>query len=104
MCIEVINLEKKMSKQTIAIFALILSAAIIGPAPAYAADSKDDFIECLMEGSVPVAIYLVNGIKLQGQIVDWTDEVIFLANSVDQMVYIHSISTIVPSIGTCALP
>jgi host factor-I protein len=46
---------------------------------------------------VPVSIYLVNGIKLQGQ-VDWFDQyVVLLKNSVTQMVYKHAISTVVPS-------
>jgi host factor-I protein len=46
---------------------------------------------------VPVSIYLVNGIKLQGQIDSFDPFVILLKNSVNQMVYKHAISTIVPS-------
>jgi host factor-I protein len=45
---------------------------------------------------VPVSIYLVNGIKLQGQIDSFDQFVILLKNTVNQMVYKHAISTIVP--------
>ena len=51
----------------------------------------------LMQERVPVAIYLVNGIKLQGQIEDFSNEVIFLGGGVTQMIYIHAISTVVPA-------
>ncbi|EQM68880.1 RNA chaperone Hfq [Aquipseudomonas alcaligenes OT 69] len=46
---------------------------------------------------VPVSIYLVNGIKLQGQIESFDQFVILLKNTVSQMVYKHAISTVVPS-------
>ena len=46
---------------------------------------------------MPVSIYLVNGIKLQGQIESFDQFVILLKNSVSQMVYKHAISTVVPS-------
>ena len=42
-------------------------------------------------------IYLVNGIKLQGQIESFDQFVILLKNTVSQMVYKHAISTVVPS-------
>ncbi|MGO2462521.1 MAG: RNA chaperone Hfq, partial [Ewingella sp.] len=43
------------------------------------------------------SIYLVNGIKLQGQIESFDQFVILLKNTVSQMVYKHAISTVVPS-------
>jgi host factor-I protein len=46
---------------------------------------------------VPVSIYLVNGIKLQGQIDSFDQFVVLLKNSVSQMVYKHAISTVVPA-------
>jgi host factor-I protein len=46
---------------------------------------------------VPVSIYLVNGIKLQGQIDSFDQFVVLLRNSINQMVYKHAISTVVPS-------
>jgi host factor-I protein len=46
---------------------------------------------------VPVSIYLVNGIKLQGQIESFDQFVVLLKNTVSQMIYKHAISTVVPS-------
>ena len=42
-------------------------------------------------------IYLVNGIKLQGQIESFDQYVVLLKNTVTQMVYKHAISTVVPA-------
>ncbi|NQY27461.1 MAG: RNA chaperone Hfq [Piscirickettsiaceae bacterium] len=57
---------------------------------------QDPFLNALRRENVPVAIYLMNGIKLQGQIDSFDQFVILLRNSVNQMVYKHAISTIVP--------
>jgi host factor-I protein len=46
---------------------------------------------------VPVSIFLVNGIKLQGQIESFDQFVVLLKNNVSQMIYKHAISTVVPS-------
>ena len=43
------------------------------------------------------SIFLVNGIKLQGQVESFDQFVILLRNSVNQMIYKHAISTIVPA-------
>jgi host factor-I protein len=51
----------------------------------------------LRKEKVPVSIYLVNGIKLQGQVDSFDQFVVLLKNSVNQMVYKHAISTVVPS-------
>ena len=58
---------------------------------------QEPFLNVLRKERVPVSIYLVNGIKLQGQIDSFDQFVILLRNSVNQMVYKHAISTIVPS-------
>lgn len=58
---------------------------------------QDPFLNALRREHVTVSIYLVNGIKLQGQIDSFDQFVILLKNSVNQMVYKHAISTIVPS-------
>jgi host factor-I protein len=58
---------------------------------------QDPFLNSLRKENVPVSIYLVNGIKLQGQIDSFDQFVILLKNSVNQMVYKHAISTIVPA-------
>ena len=44
-----------------------------------------------------MSIYLVNGIKLQGNIDSFDQYVVLLRNTVTQMVYKHAISTIVPA-------
>ncbi|WON77276.1 RNA chaperone Hfq [Serratia sp. UGAL515B_01] len=58
---------------------------------------QDPFLNALRRERVPVSIYLVNGIKLQGQIESFDQFVILLKNTVSQMVYKHAISTVVPS-------
>ena len=58
---------------------------------------QEPFLNLLRKERVPVAIFLVNGIKLQGQIESFDQFVVLLKNSVSQMVYKHAISTIVPS-------
>lgn len=58
---------------------------------------QEPFLNALRKERIPVSIYLVNGIKLQGQIDSFDQFVILLRNSVSQMVYKHAISTIVPS-------
>jgi host factor-I protein len=58
---------------------------------------QDPFLNALRKEHVAVSIYLVNGIKLQGQIDSFDQYVILLKNTVTQMVYKHAISTIVPA-------
>ena len=57
---------------------------------------QDPYLNLLRREHVPVSIYLVNGIKLQGQVESFDQYVILLRNTVTQMVYKHAISTIVP--------
>jgi host factor-I protein len=57
---------------------------------------QDPFLNLLRKEHVPVSIYLVNGIKLQGQIESFDQYVVLLRNTVTQMVYKHAISTVVP--------
>ena len=58
---------------------------------------QEPFLNQLRKERVPVSIFLVNGIKLQGQIESFDQFVVLLRNTVSQMVYKHAISTIVPS-------
>lgn len=58
---------------------------------------QDPFLNALRKEHVPVSIYLVNGIKLQGKVDSFDQYVIMLKNTVSQMVYKHAISTIVPA-------
>jgi host factor-I protein len=58
---------------------------------------QEPFLNALRKERIPVSIYLVNGIKLQGQIESFDQFVVLLKNTVSQMVYKHAISTIVPA-------
>ena len=58
---------------------------------------QDPYLNALRREKTPVSIFLVNGIKLQGQIESFDQFVILLKNTVSQMVYKHGISTVVPS-------
>lgn len=57
---------------------------------------QDPFLNALRKDRIPVSIFLVNGIKLQGQIESFDQYSVLLKNTVSQMVYKHAISTIVP--------
>ena len=58
---------------------------------------QDPYLNALRRERIPVSIFLVNGIKLQGQIESFDQFVILLENTVNQMVYKHAISTVVPA-------
>jgi host factor-I protein len=58
---------------------------------------QDNFLNALRKEHTPVSIFLVNGIKLQGRVDSFDQYVVMLKNTVNQMVYKHAISTIVPS-------
>ena len=58
---------------------------------------QDPFLNILRKERIPVSVYLVNGIKLQGQIESFDSFVVLLRNTISQMVYKHAISTIVPA-------
>src|ERR1700690_3646278 len=58
---------------------------------------QDPFLNSLRKEKIPVSIYLVNGIKLQGVVESFDQFVVLLKNTVSQMVYKHAISTIVPT-------
>lgn len=58
---------------------------------------QDPFLNALRKERIPVSVFLINGIKLQGQIESFDQFVLLLRNNVSQMVYKHAISTVVPS-------
>ena len=58
---------------------------------------QDPYLNELRKERIPVSIFLVNGIKLQGHIESFDQFVILLKNSVSQMVYKHAVSTVVPA-------
>ena len=58
---------------------------------------QDPFLNALRKDRIPVSIYLVSGIKLQGQIESFDQFVILLRNTISQMIYKSAISTVVPT-------
>ncbi len=58
---------------------------------------QEPFLNTLRKEKIPVSIFLVNGIKLQGQIDSFDQFVLLLKNNVNQMIYKHAISTVVPA-------
>ena len=58
---------------------------------------QDSYLNILRKERVNVSLYLVNGIKLHGQVESFDQFVVVLRNnSINQMVYKHAISTVVP--------
>jgi host factor-I protein len=59
---------------------------------------QDTFLNHVRKGKVPVTIFLVNGVKLQG-VVTWFDNfcVLLKRDGQVQLVYKHAISTVMPS-------
>jgi host factor-I protein len=56
------------------------------------------FLTTMHQQKIPLAIYLMSGIKLQGVVTSFDESVILLEHDhVAQMIYKHAISTIVPS-------
>ena len=58
---------------------------------------QDPYLNTLRKEQIPVSIYLVNGIKLQGEIEAFDQYVVLLRNTVSQMIFKHAISTVQPS-------
>lgn len=59
---------------------------------------QDAYLSVLRDGKVPVSVFLVNGIKLEGRIEAFDQFALFLGNAVTQMVYKHAISTVLPKV------
>ena len=55
------------------------------------------FLNQIIKDNIPVSVYLLNGIKLQGQVKSFDQYVIVLSGNTPQLIYKHSVSTIVPS-------
>lgn len=58
---------------------------------------QDPILNDLRKQKIPVSVYLVNGVKLQGHIESFDRFVVLLRAGVSQIVYKHAISTIVPA-------
>ncbi len=59
---------------------------------------QDTFLNQVRKSKVPVTIFLINGVKLQGMIT-WFDNfcVLLRRDGQSQLVYKHAISTVMPS-------
>ena len=59
---------------------------------------QDVFLNSVRKAKMPVTVFLVNGVKLQG-IITWFDNfcVLLRRDSHSQLVYKHAISTVMPS-------
>ncbi len=71
-------------------------AAKKGPHATRGQNVQDPFLNAARKARVPVSIYLINGVKLQGRIDSFDQFVIVLRNNAVQVLYKHAISTIVP--------
>ena len=58
---------------------------------------QNSFLNQIIKDNIPVSVYLLNGIKLQGQVKSFDQYVIVLSGNTPQLIYKHSVSTIVPS-------
>jgi len=65
---------------------------------------QDPFLETLRKDRIPVSIFLLNGIKLQGQIEAFDQYAISVRGVSVQVIYKHVIATIVPARGTPSTP
>lgn len=59
---------------------------------------QDVFLNAVRKAKMPVTVFLVNGVKLQG-IITWFDNfcVLLRRDGSSQLVYKHAISTVMPS-------
>jgi host factor-I protein len=89
---------------------ILLSRGALIPAIAHATGNKDKknmaadkqnlqdaFLNHVRKSKVPVTIFLINGVKLQG-VITWFDNfcVLLRRDGQSQLVYKHAISTIMP--------
>ncbi len=58
---------------------------------------QDTFLNAIRKSKVPVTVYLVNGVKLQG-IITWFDSFCLLLrrDGHSQLIYKHAVSTVMP--------
>ena len=58
---------------------------------------QDTFLEHLRQHKVPVTVFLVNGIKLQGHVTEFDSYSLLLSRDRhSQVIYKHAISTMMP--------
>jgi host factor-I protein len=57
---------------------------------------QHEFLQHLQETKTLVAVFVVNGIPLQGQVEFFDSYIVAVKSAVTQLVYKHAVSTIVP--------
>ncbi|MBF0519562.1 MAG: RNA chaperone Hfq [Nitrospirae bacterium] len=57
---------------------------------------QDAFLNQLRKDKMPVVVYLTNGVRLKGTVRAFDNFVIILKDARQQLIYKHSISSIVP--------
>ncbi len=57
---------------------------------------QDQYLNHVRKEKIPVTIYLLNGARLRGTIKGFDKFVVLLKNEVQQIIYKHAISSIVP--------
>ena len=77
----------------------IAAAAAAGTSAPKGQNLQDQFLNLLRKNKIPVTMFLVKGVKLQG-IVTWFDNfcVLLRRDGQSQLVYKHAVSTIMPSV------
>lgn len=65
---------------------------------------QDKFLQDLRESQTLVAVFLVNGIRLQGEVEFFDNYIVAVKSTVTQLVYKHAISTIMPVEGEVVQP
>ena len=65
---------------------------------------QDKFLQDLRESQTLVAVFLVNGIRLQGKVEFFDNYIVAVKSTATQLVYKHAISTIVPIGGEVLQP
>lgn len=58
---------------------------------------SDNFLSKLCENSIHISVFLVNGIKLQGYLQSFDEQVVIIKSNISQMIFRHAISTIEPT-------
>jgi host factor-I protein len=64
------------------------------------ASIQDEFLQSLLNEKTSASVFLVNGIRLSGEVVSFDSYVVVLQSvSGKQMIYKHAISTVMPNAG-----
>lgn len=58
---------------------------------------QDELLDEIVEGKIPVTVFLMNGFQIRGTVADHDDSIVVLeAEGKQQIIYKHAVSTIIP--------